>query len=75
VHLISFKEEVLYLSKASRTVHDAAILAADTGLRPNSELFLLEWSNVHLECTKDAPQGFLHVTQGKTDVAQLGTSR
>ena len=45
------------------------MLAADTGLRPNSELFPLEWSNVHLEPSLDAPQGFLHVSQGKTDNA------
>jgi integrase len=67
--VISFAEEVLYLSKASQTVKDAAMLAVDTGLRPNSELFRLEWSNVHLECAQDAPQGFLHVPDGKTDAA------
>jgi integrase len=53
--VISYAEEVLYLSKASRTVKDAAMLAADTGLRPNSELFPLEWCDVHLERTQDAP--------------------
>jgi integrase len=67
--VISFAEESQYLRAASRTVRDTAIMAADTGLRPNSELFLLEWSNVHLETTRDAPQGFIHVTQGKTDAA------
>jgi integrase len=67
--VISFAEEALYLAAASRTVCDAAIMAADTGLRPNSELFPLEWSNVQLETTQDAPQGFIHVTQGKTDAA------
>jgi integrase len=67
--VISFAEEVMYLSKASRTVSDAATLAVDTGMRPNSELFPLEWSNVHLECTAEAPYGFLHVPQGKTDSA------
>ena len=44
-------------------------MASDSGLRPNSELFPLEWSNVQLESTPDAPQGFIHVTQGKTDAA------
>jgi integrase len=67
--VISFAEELKYLAASSRTVHDAAMLAADTGLRPNSELFPLLWSNVHLETTQDAPQGFIHVTQGKTDAA------
>jgi integrase len=67
--VVSFAEEAQYLAAASRTVRDAAILASDTGLRPNSEIFLLEWSRVQLEATPDAPQGFLHVTQGKTDAA------
>ncbi len=67
--VISFAEEVLYLSKASRTVKDAAMLAVDTGMRPNSELFPLEWSNAHLESTKDAPHGFIHVAQGKSENA------
>jgi integrase len=67
--VISFAEEAQYLAAASRTVRDAAILASDTGLRPNSELFPLEWSKVQLEATPDAPQGFIHVTQGKTDAA------
>src|SRR5436309_1939976 len=65
--VISFVEEAHYLAAASATVRDAAMLAADTGLRPNSELFLLEWTNVRLEGTQDAPQGFIHVVQGKTD--------
>jgi len=67
--VIGFAEEVRYLSHASQTLKDAAMLAADTGMRPNSELFPLEWKDVHLECSKDAPQGFVHVRQGKTDAA------
>jgi integrase len=67
--VLSFEEESKYFSVASKTVRDAAMLAADTGLRPNSEMFTLEWANVHLECLQEAPQGFLHVTQGKTDAA------
>jgi integrase len=67
--VVSFAEEAQYLAAASRTVRDAAIMAADTGLRPNSELFPLEWANVQLESTPDAPQGFMHVIQGKTDAA------
>lgn len=67
--VISFVEEAQYLGAASRTVRDAAIIASDTGLRPNSELFPLEWSNVQLESTQEAPQGFIHITQGKTDAA------
>ena len=67
--VISFGEELQYLGKASQTVKDAAMLAVDTGMRPNSELFPLEWSDVHLETSQDAPQGFIHVRQGKTDSA------
>jgi integrase len=67
--VISFAEELIYLSKASATVRDAALLAVDTGMRPNSELFPLEWSDVHLDCTQDALLGFIHVRQGKTDAA------
>jgi len=67
--VISFAEELQYLAKASQTVKDAATLAVDTGMRPNSELFPLEWANVHLEASQDAPYGFLHVRQGKTDSA------
>jgi integrase len=67
--VITFAEEIRYISKASRTVQDAALLAVDTGMRPNSELFPLRWCNVHLEATSEAPQGFLHVREGKTDSA------
>src|SRR5947207_15966123 len=66
---ISFAEEAQYLAAASNTVRDAATLAADTGLRPNSELFVMEWFNVHLECSQDAPQGYVHIPYGKTDAA------
>jgi integrase len=68
-HVVSFAEELQYLSKASQTVKDAAMLAVDTGMRPNSELFLLEWAHVHLNSTQEALHGFLHVRQGKTDSA------
>jgi hypothetical protein len=42
--VISFAEEALYLAKASENLRDATILAVDTGMRPNSELFPLRWS-------------------------------
>jgi integrase len=67
--VISFAEEAQYLAAASQTVRDAALLAADTGMRPNSELFCLEWADIRLEGSQDAPQGFIHVRQGKTDSA------
>jgi integrase len=67
--VVSFAEEAQYLAASSRTVRDAAILAVDTGLRPNSEIFPLEWSNIQLASTPESPQGFIHVVQGKTDAA------
>jgi integrase len=57
------------LSKSSATLRDVAVLAADTGMRPNSELFGLQWCDVHLDSASDAPQGFIHVREGKTDSA------
>jgi integrase len=68
--VVSFEEERRYLAAASATVHDIAILAADTGLRPNSELFLVRWANVHLEACAEGPHGFIHVPSGKTDAAR-----
>jgi integrase len=62
--VLSFAEEAKYLAKASDNLRDAAILAVDTGLRPNSELFPLKWADV------DLAAGVLHVRQGKTDSAQ-----
>jgi integrase len=62
--VLSFAEEAKYLAKASDNLRDAAILAVDTGLRPNSELFPLKWADV------DLAAGVLHVRKGKTDSAQ-----
>jgi len=68
--VLSFKEEALYLAKASENLRDAAILAVDTGLRPNSELFPLKWADVDLTERPESPCGVLHVRQGKTESAQ-----
>ncbi len=62
--VLSFTEEALYLAKASENLRDAAILAVDTGMRPNSELFPLQWADVDLKA------GVIHVRQGKTASAQ-----
>jgi integrase len=62
--VLSFAEEAKYLAKASENLRDAAILAVDTGMRPNSELFPLKWADV------DLAAGAIHVRQGKTDSAQ-----
>jgi integrase len=61
-----FEDDVRYLSDASAALRDLAILAADTGLRPNSELFPLEWDNVEFESSDEIPSGFIHVARGKS---------
>jgi len=68
--VVTFEEERKYLAEASPTLRDLAILSADTGLRPDSELFPLLWSNVHLEASPEGPHGYLHVPGGKTDAAR-----
>jgi integrase len=67
--VVSFYEEAKYLATACPTLHDLAVLAVDTGLRPDSELFPLEWKNVQLGSTEGAPSGYLHVGSGKTENA------
>ena len=42
--VISFEEEHRYLAAAGPNLRAVTIMAADTGLRPNSELFCLDWS-------------------------------
>jgi integrase len=68
--VLSFTEEAKYLAKASDNLKDAATLAVDTGLRPNSELFPLKWADVDLTESKASPHGVLHVREGKTESAQ-----
>ena len=68
--VVSFKEEAEYLAKASGNLRDAAILAVDTGMRPNSELFPLRWADVDLAERTECPHGVIHVRQGKTASAQ-----
>ncbi len=67
--VLGFEEEQLYLAKASQNLRDAAILAVDTGMRPNSELFPLRWTDVNLTASTECPQGVVHVRAGKTDNA------
>ena len=68
--VLSFAEEAKYLAKASENLRDATILAVDTGMRPNSELFPLKWVDVDLTVRPESPHGVLHVRQGKTESAQ-----
>ena len=68
--MVSFTEEARYLTGASGNLRDAAILAVDTGIRPNSELFPLAWADVDLTARPESPHGIIHVRQGKTASAQ-----
>lgn len=68
--VLSFEEEAKYLAKASDNLRDAAILAVDTGMRPNSELFPLKWADVDLTERSESSCGVIHVRLGKTDSAQ-----
>ncbi len=68
--VVSFEEEARYLVMASENLRDSAILAVDTGLRPNSELFPLRWADVDLAASAECPHGVIHVRQGKTESAQ-----
>lgn len=68
--VVSFEEEAKYLAKASGNLRDATILAVDTGMRPNSELFPLRWADVNLAASAECPHGVIHVRQGKTENAQ-----
>lgn len=68
--VLSFTEEALYLAKASANLRDAAILAVDTGVRPNSELFPLEWPDVDLTVRRECPYGVIHIRHGKTTNSQ-----
>jgi integrase len=58
---VSLKDEATYLAKASGDLADAAIIGVETGLRPDSELFLLKWENV--------TSTGIRVMDGKTDAA------
>lgn len=68
--VLSFKEEAQYLAHASHNLRDATVLAVDTGMRPNSELFPLKWADVDLTARPESPHGAIHVRQGKTANAQ-----
>jgi integrase len=65
-YVVGFEDEAKYLNRASATLRDLAVLATDTGLRPNSELFPLQWEHAHVEQSDETPNGFIHVTTGKS---------
>jgi integrase len=64
--VLSFTEEQLYLAHASENLRDATVIAVDTGVRPNSELFPLEWSDIDLTARTESPNGVIHIRDGKT---------
>jgi integrase len=68
--VLNFEEEPLYLAKASNNLRDATIVAVDTGLRPNSELFPLKWTDIDLTTCPESPNGVIHIHRGKSDFAQ-----
>lgn len=68
--VISFEEEQKYLAAAGANLQALTILAVDTGLRPNSELFRLEWPQVQLEASESMPNGYIRVKEGKTQSAE-----
>jgi integrase len=68
--IVSFADEAMYLANASENLRDATILAVDTGMRPDSELFSLEWPNVELTARPESPHGAIYVREGKTENAK-----
>jgi integrase len=53
--VISFEEEKKYLAFSGPNLMALTVLAVDTGMRPKSELFRLEWPQVHLEPSETQP--------------------
>ncbi len=68
--VISFEEEQKYLAAAGPNLRSLTILAVDTGMRPHSELFCLEWHRVQLESSGFMPNGYMKVKEGKTKSAE-----
>ena len=68
--VISFEEEQKYLAAAGANLRALTILAVDMGMRPNSELFCLEWPQVQLEGSEFMPNGCIRVREGKTQSAE-----
>ena len=68
--VISFEEERQYLAAAGANLRALTILAVDTGMLPNSELFRLEWPQIQLELSEFMPNGYIRVREGKTHSAE-----
>lgn len=68
--VITFQEERTYLACSGPNLRALTILAVDTGMRPKSELFRLEWPHVHLEASEMMPNGYIKIKEGKTQSAE-----
>ncbi len=68
--VISFEEEQKYLAAAGANLRALTVLAVDAGMRPNSELFRLEWPQVKLAVSEFMPNGYIKVKEGKTQSAE-----
>lgn len=68
--MISFEEEQKYFASSGPNLRALTVLAVDTGMRPKSELFRLEWPQVHLESSETMPNGYIKVKEGKTPSAE-----
>jgi integrase len=68
--VLSFAEEARYLAAASPNLRDAAVVAVDTGIRPDGELLVLCWPNVDLTSQPECPHGVIHICKGKSKAAR-----
>jgi integrase len=68
--VIMFEEERAYLACSGPNLRALTILAVDTGMRPKSELFRLEWPQVCLQTSEMMPNGYIKVKEGKTHSAE-----
>jgi integrase len=68
--VITFEEEQRYLASSGPNLRALTVLAVDTGMRPKSELFRLEWPQVQLVPSETMPNGYIKVKEGKTQSAE-----
>jgi hypothetical protein len=68
--VFSFEDEQKYMEASGPNLSALTVLAVDTGMRPKSELFRLEWPQVHLEASEMMPNGYIKVKEGKTQSAE-----
>jgi integrase len=71
--VLTYEEEMLYLAAAKGTHRDLSILNIETGVRPDSELFTLRWTDVDLNSREGAPFGVIHIRDRENDGSGLKT--